>query len=88
MLQVRNPPPNPAKDTDSRFAAYAREFGNESWELDALSPAILAELVEQEVETEVNETVWAEDQETIRRGRAELSAVGHQWSSVVEGLKL
>lgn len=50
--QVReyNPPPNPAKETDSRFDAYIRKFGSESWELDALEPAVLSALVEKAVE--------------------------------------
>lgn len=47
MDQVReyDPPPNPAKETDSRFAGYIREYGDESWELDALEPQVLAQLV-------------------------------------------
>jgi hypothetical protein len=33
-------PPFPAKETDSRYAAYVSEFGTtDSWELDALDPA-------------------------------------------------
>lgn len=45
MEQVRkyDPPPNPAKVTDSRFAAYCDQFGDESWELDALSPKVVAD---------------------------------------------
>lgn len=44
-----NPPPNPAKITDTRSSKYIREFGNESWELDALEPQMLAELITNEV---------------------------------------
>lgn len=36
-----NPPPNPAKLKDSRAAAYIEEFGEYSWEVDALPPADL-----------------------------------------------
>lgn len=51
MDQVRqyDPPPNPAKVTDSRFARYVEVYGDESWELDALEPQVLANLVEQAV---------------------------------------
>ena len=38
-------PPNPAKVTDSRYAAYQREHGEESWELDALDPEVIQELI-------------------------------------------
>jgi uncharacterized protein (DUF2249 family) len=31
-----NLPPNPAKETDPRFKWYNKEFGDESWEVDAL----------------------------------------------------
>lgn len=46
--QVRqyDPPPNPAKETDSRFAGYAQEFGDESWELDSLDPEVIDGLVD------------------------------------------
>jgi hypothetical protein len=51
MDQVReyNPPPNPAKITDSRAAGYIREHGRQSWELDALDPNVLADLVDRHV---------------------------------------
>lgn len=54
--QVRkfNPPPNPAKITDSRAAAYIAEFGNQSWELDALPPRELNTIVERAITRNVN----------------------------------
>jgi hypothetical protein len=47
MDQVRqyNPPPNPAKLTDSRVGGYMENYGNSSWELDALDPNVLIRLV-------------------------------------------
>lgn len=47
MEQIRrfNPPPNPAKLTDSRAAAYVARHGNQSWELDALPPRELNRLI-------------------------------------------
>lgn len=44
-----NPPPNPAKLLDSRAGAYIREFGYESWELDALEPRVLTQLIRNSV---------------------------------------
>jgi len=69
--QVRRwqPPPNPAKETDARFAAYAAQFGNECWELDALEPALLSELVEHAVLDERDEALYkaqADRQEQLR----------------------
>lgn len=45
QVETYNPPPNPAKMTDSRYESYAREYGDESWELDALDPSVLNELI-------------------------------------------
>jgi hypothetical protein len=45
QIEEFNPPPNPAKITDSRAKSYIRKHGDESWELDALEPRILAQLV-------------------------------------------
>jgi len=52
MAQIKkyNPPTNPAKITDPRAKWYIREYGNKSWEVDALNPKILNELVEKNVE--------------------------------------
>jgi len=51
MDQIRqyNPPPNPAKTSDVRCAGYVREYGDESWELDALDPPVLAGLIQTNV---------------------------------------
>lgn len=47
MDQVRRYklPPNPAKSSDSRFKKYQEEFGDESWEVDALNPKTLQQIV-------------------------------------------
>ncbi len=47
MEQVRKyrPPPNPAKITDSRAAAYIARHGDSSWEVDALPPDVLTTLI-------------------------------------------
>lgn len=48
MEQIKqyNPPPNPAKITDPRAKWYIKEYGNKSWELDALEPKVLIEIAE------------------------------------------
>ena len=47
MPQVKkyNPPPNPAKVTDPRAAAYIEKYGDHSWEVDALPPTVLTQLI-------------------------------------------
>jgi hypothetical protein len=60
QIEQYQPPPNPAKMTDSRAAEYVRRFGNESWELDALEPTVLADLVRTAVEKVRDTTLWQE----------------------------
>lgn len=53
-------PPNPAKLTDSRASGYVEEFGLESWELDALTPTQMADLVRKHVAEIRDQKVWLE----------------------------
>lgn len=50
MRQIReyNPPPNPAKISDPRASAYISRFGNSSWEVDALPPNVLNDIIRRE----------------------------------------
>lgn len=49
--QVRqyNPPPNPAKMTDPRADWYVSKFGRTSWEVDALEPAVLHQIIDDNI---------------------------------------
>jgi hypothetical protein len=42
-------PPNPAKLSDSRFADYVSKHGDYCWEVDALRPEVLHDMVEQAI---------------------------------------
>jgi hypothetical protein len=55
--QVRsyNPPPNPAKVSDSRAASYIAKHGPYSWEVDALPPEELQSLIRQAFESVVDD---------------------------------
>jgi len=60
MAQVHqyNPPPNPAKETDSRFTGYRSKFGDKSWELDALDPKTLTALINKHVKSVRDTGLW------------------------------
>ncbi len=75
QIEEYNPPPNPAKFTDSRCAAYVAEFGSESWELDALEPKVLMGLVEQTIVGVRDEDLWDEAEAEEAEARAILSKV-------------
>ena len=50
QIEEYKPPPNPAKVTDSRFNGYIKKYSSESWELDALEPRVLRDLIRHTVE--------------------------------------
>lgn len=60
QVEQYDPPPNPAKLTDSRVAGYLDAYGHQSWELDALDPATLDALVESSVEALRDDDLWDE----------------------------
>jgi hypothetical protein len=49
QIKTYNPPPNPAKITDPRSSAYIAKYGQYSWEVDALTPTVLNNLIEKEI---------------------------------------
>jgi hypothetical protein len=60
QINELNPPPNPTKATDSRSSKYVPKYGYECWELDALEPAYLVDLVTNEVEKLRDGNLWDE----------------------------
>lgn len=69
QIEQYNPPPNPAKNTDSRFAEYQVQFGDSSWELDALDPKVIHRLIKDAVLQIRDEAKWdaAVERETRHR---------------------
>ncbi len=49
QIQTYAPPPNPAKTTDTRAKAYIEKYGATSWEVDALPPEVMNELVNEAI---------------------------------------
>ena len=51
QIDQYQPPPNPAKVQDSRFNGYVEKYGRQSWELDALEPRVMRDLIRDKVES-------------------------------------
>lgn len=85
MAQVRqyNPPPNPAKETDSRSGEYMREHGNNSWELDALDPRVIHTLLVRNIRHLINQPQWDIVQQQEQSERAQLERVVARWERVL-----
>jgi len=70
------PPPNFAKEGDTRTSGYVERFGTEEcWELDALSPTVIADLVRSEIRPLIDVDCWEEAIANEERGREQLRAI-------------
>lgn len=76
MEQIKkyNPPHNPAKITDPRAKEYVRKFGKVSWEVDALNPTIMMEIVRESINSYLDQDALSnilqkekEEQKQIRK---------------------
>lgn len=87
QVQHYDPPPNPAKTTDSRAADYIATYGDESWELDALEPAVLVKLIRDAVEQVRDDDLWVDAEAAETQNKRIIEAVSNQWDEVVEFLR-
>ena len=89
QVEAYNPPPNPAKVTDSRAQDYIRRFGHTSWELDALEPRVLDKLIGDKVQEFIDHDKWQATEDQQDEQRQLLSRLHANWAEVrefVEGL--
>lgn len=82
QIEQYNPPPNPAKITDSRATAYIQEFGDESWELDALEPAVLEALVRDNITKIMDRSRMSDAIDRQAAHRMTLGRVAENWDKV------
>lgn len=86
QIEQYDPPPNPAKQTDCRFAGYAAEYGESSWELDALDPHQIVELVQETINHYRGGAKWRRACNKQKAERGEIKRVAEEWDNVVEWL--
>lgn len=82
QIEEFHPPPNPAKLTDARAEGYIAEFGNESWELDALEPQVIVDLIRTHVEQLQDKDQWQEDLARHAREKALLTQASERWPEI------
>ena len=83
QIEQYNPPPNPAKTTDARYQSYANKYGDESWELDALEPRVIVDLIREAVQDRLDQDTWEEALQRQQTGRDQLGKVSRRWDNVV-----
>jgi hypothetical protein len=86
MDQIRQygPPPNPAKLTDSRGTAYVDLYGTDSWELDALEPRVLTDLIQHELGSVIDHDLMAEKVAHEDTQVARLQEIAERWTEIDE----
>jgi hypothetical protein len=87
QIEEFNPPPNPAKLTDSRSSSYVQNFGYESWELDALDPATLDRLITDAITAEVDLDLYEEREQQQEEERAILNQASRRWPEIRQFLE-
>jgi hypothetical protein len=86
MNQIRqyNPPPNPTKITDSRAGAYIEKYGKECWELDALEPQVISQLITDNVLIYRDEKIYNQVKDRESDEKSILVKLAENWGSITE----
>ena len=83
QVRQHNPPPSFVKDGDTRTSGNRERFGtDECWELDALSPTLIADLIRTEIEQLIDWSKWRSAQASEERRRGLLNAAAANWTKV------
>lgn len=82
QVDAHNPPPNPTKVTDSRAADYIRSYGHTCWELDALEPRVIEQLIRDEIEMHVDDELWDEVNDEEAEMERVLGNVAKRWNEI------
>jgi hypothetical protein len=61
QIEELSPPPNPTKMSDSRASDYVKQFGMECWEMDALDPRYIQNLIRENVDRIRDPDLWDEE---------------------------
>ena len=75
QVEQYDPPPNPTKETDSRTAEYQKLYGESCWELDALEPKVIEEIVSDNIKKLVDMKQWKKTDAREEEEREELREI-------------
>jgi hypothetical protein len=84
QVEQYDPPPQFAKQTDSRFEGYEAQFGTESWELDALRQSVIGKLITDALDSIIDKDKWAlsmEREQELRRS-TRVAELASRWDEV------
>lgn len=88
QIERYRPPPNPAKESDTRAQEYRKAYGNSSWELDALEPRMISGLVRKELQSCITDkAAWDTVHDQEEEAKTHLKQLYSKWPAVVEMLE-
>lgn len=85
QISEHSPPPNPAKVTDSRYDGYEAEYGDDSWELDALDPKVLDALIVSEVKKLTDKKARDKLIQQQADQREQIQYIADNYNEIVDG---
>jgi len=68
QVKALNLAPNPTKKTDPRARWYVDSYGDRCWELDAVEPNTLRDIVAKAIEAYIDKDIW---NKTVERSKRE-----------------
>jgi len=88
QVELYNLPPNTAKITDTRFTKYVNEYGETSWELDAIEPIQLDGLIENTIEYYIDKKEMNKQRKRMEEEKEQLAEAEdfisnrHEWQKI------
>lgn len=87
QIQEFKPPTNPAKITDSRAKKFIADYGEYSWELDALPPRYIEHLIKAEIDTFIDRNILTETLQLEAAMRSDFQFIAGNYNEIVDNFK-
>jgi hypothetical protein len=87
QIEEFNLPPNPVKVHDPRFKGYFESYGEESWELDAIEPMKMVDMIQDAIKSYIDLPLFEREkalQEQQRNAMIKIVQEYDTWEAIVE----
>lgn len=86
QIEKFNPPPNPTKLSDARATGYISDYGYECWELDALEPKVITELITKEVKQLANMSLFRKVEDAEKKDKRDIKSICDNYDKIIHFL--
>ncbi len=84
QINELSPPPNPTKLTDTRAQGYIEKFGQNSWELDALEPSYIENIIDETIQGYINPEVLASVEDAEENDKRKIQYLVDNYDMITE----